>query len=725
MRLSRLLLAALLAACATPPAPTPAPAAPETAPAAAATTPVPAPAQPTPPVAKRVPHPVTLHGDTRQDDYFWLREKESPEVRAYLEAEAAYTSQVMKPTEALQQKLYDEMLGRIQQTDLDVPFRKGNFYYYTRTEEGKQYATFCRKKGSLDAAEEVLLDPNVLSEGFKFYRVGAFKVSDDGNLLAYSVDTTGSREFTLYVKDLRTGKLGPERIEKTTGYIGAWAADNRTYFYITEDAAKRPYRLWRHTVGTDGKNDALVYEEKDERFILRIQRTLSREYILVNSNSSTTSEVRFLPASKPTAQLQVVEPRQQDHEYGLVHHGDLFYILTNSGGRNFRLVTAPVKAPGRKNWKELIPHRDQVMLDDVTLFKNHMVILEQDTGQPQLLITDLKTRASHRISFPEQNYTVFLASNEEFDTQVLRFQYTSQITPWSVFDYDLDSRERKLLKQQAVLGGFDPSRYETERLLVPAKDGAQVPVSLVHRKGLKKDGSAPLLLNGYGAYGFPSRPYFNSNALSLIDRGVTVAIAHIRGGGDLGKPWHDAGRMRQKMNTFTDFIAVAEALIAQGYTSKERLAISGGSAGGLLMGAVTNLRPDLFKLVLAKVPFVDVLNTMSDPSLPLTVGEFEEWGNPQVKEEYEYMRQYCPYTNVTAKAYPTMLVKTSFNDSQVMYWEPAKWVAKLRTLKTDKNPLLFQINMNAGHGGSSGRYDYLREEAFDYAFLLSQLGLEK
>jgi oligopeptidase B len=699
------------------------PEAPAAAPSAAV--PAPAPAQPTPPLAKRIPRPLSLHGDALQDDYYWLREKESPEVRAYLEAEAAYTAQAMKPTEALQKKLYDEMLGRIQQTDLDVPYRKGGFYYYNRTEEGKQYAIFCRKKGSLEAPEEVLLDPNVLSEGFKFFRVGNFKVSDDGNLLVYSVDTTGSRQYTLYVKDLRTGKLGPERIEKTASYAGAWAADNRTFFYITEDAAKRPYRLWRHTVGTDGKEDTLVYEEKDERFTLSAHRTLSSEYILVNSNSSTTSEVRFLPASKPTAQLQVVEPRQQDHEYGVAHHGDLFYIRTNSGGRNFRLVTAPVKAPGRKSWKELIPHRDQVMLEGIVLFKNHMVVSERDTGQPQLLVTDLKTRASHRISFPEQNYTVFPVSNEEFDSQVLRFQYTSQITPWSVFDYDLTRRERKLLKQQAVLGNYDPSLYETERLLVTAKDGAQVPVSLVYRKGLKKDGSAPMLLQGYGAYGFPSMPYFNSNALSLIDRGVTVAIAHIRGGGDLGKPWHDAGRMRQKMNTFTDFIAAAEALIAQGYTSKERLAITGASAGGLLMGAVTNLRPDLFKVVVAKVPFVDVLNTMSDKSLPLTVGEFEEWGNPEVKEEYEYMRQYCPYTNVTAKAYPTMLVRTGFNDSQVMYWEPAKWVAKLRAMKTDKNPLLFQINMDAGHGGSSGRYDYLKEVAFDHAFLLTQLGLEK
>lgn len=723
MRFFRLILVAFLAACATPPPPTPAPAAP--APVAAAPAAVPAPAQFAPPVARRVPHPTTLHGDTRQDDYFWLREKESAEVHTYLEAEDAYTAQVMKPTEALQKKLYEEMLGRIQQTDLQVPYLKGGYYYYSRTEEGKQYPIYCRKKGSLDAAEEVLLDANALAQGLPFFNVATYEVSDDGNLLAYAVDTTGYRQYTLHVKDLRTGKPGPEQIEKTVGYDAAWAADNRTFFYVTEDSAKRPYRLWRHTLGTDGKTDTLVYEEKDERFTLQVERTLSKAYLIISSTSSTTSEVRVLPASQPTAALQVVEPRQQDHEYSVDHHGDLFYILTNSGGRNFRLVTAPVKAPGRKNWKELIAHRPQVKLEGTLIFKNHLVVFERDTGQQQVLVTNLKTHESHLITFPEQVYTVIPSSNAEFDTPVLRFQYTSLVTPWSVFDYDMASRERKLLKQQPVLGGYDASRYETERLLVPAKDGAQVPVSLVHLKGQKKNGSAALLLQGYGAYGIPSLTYFDSSQLSLLERGVTVAIAHIRGGGDLGKPWHDDGRMLHKMNTFTDFIAVAEALVAQGYTSKERLAITGGSAGGLLMGAVTNLRPDLFKAVVARVPFVDVLNTMSDASLPLTVGEFEEWGNPQVKAEYEYIRQYSPYDNVTAKAYPAMLVKTSLNDSQVGYWEPAKWVAKLRALKTDKNPLLLQINMNAGHGGASGRYDALKEHAFDYAFLLTELGVEK
>ena len=720
MRLSRLFLVALLAACSTTPPPAPA----VVAPAPVVAAPASAPAL-TPPVAKRVPYPVKFHGETLQDDYFWLRERENPEVRAYLEAEAAYTAQVMKPTEALQNKLYEEMLGRIQQTDLDVPYRKGGYYYYSRTEAGKQYRILCRKKGSLEAPEEVLLDLNVLAQGEKYLSLGDSEVSDDGNLLAYSLDTTGFRQFTLYVKDLRTGKLGPDKVEKTVGYSVAWAADNRTLFYVTENAAKRPYRLWRHTVGTDSKADTLVHEEKDERFTLSAKRTLSGEFLLFASDSATTNEVRVLSARQPGGTPRVVEPRQQDHEYAVDHHGGLFYIRTNSGGRNFRLVTAPVRTPERKHWKELVPHRPEVMLEYAMLFKEHLVLFEREGGLQQLAIRELKTGQSHRVTFPDPAYMVYPESNEEWDTRAMRFLYSSFTTPRSVFDYDMASRERKLLKQQAVLGGFDASRYQSERLMVPAKDGARVPVSLVYRKGLKKDGSAPLLLRGYGAYGAPSFIYFDSNSFSLLDRGMVVAVAHIRGGGDLGKPWHDGGRMRQKMNTFTDFIAAAEGLIAQGYTSKERLAIAGVSAGGLLMGAVTNLRPDLFKVVVADVPFVDVLNTMNDASLPLTVGEFEEWGNPQDKGDYEYMRQYCPYTNTTAKAYPTLLVKTAFHDSQVMYWEPAKWVAKLRAMKKDPNPLVFFINMNAGHSGASGRYELLKEDAFDYAFLLTQLGVER
>ncbi|WNG42724.1 S9 family peptidase [Archangium minus] len=715
MRFFSLSLAALLAlvACSTTPA-----VAPASAPGVAA---APAPSGPVPPVARRVPHPVTLHGDTRQDDYFWLREKENPEVRAYLEAEAAYTAAVMKPTEALQRKLYEEMLGRIQQTDLSVPYRKGGSLYYSRTEEGKQYPILCRKKGTLEAPEEVMLDLNVLAEGQKFLSLSEREVSDDGHLLAYSVDTTGFRQFTLQVKDLRTGKTGVERMEKVTSVV--WAADNRTLFYVTEDAAKRPFKLWRHTLGTPSSEDVLVYEEKDERFTLGVQRSRSGEYLIASSDSSTTSEVRVWPARNPTAALTVVAPREQDHEYSVDHHGEQFYILTNSGGRNFRVVTAPVKSPGRANWKELIPHREAVLLQGLSLFKNHLMLYEFEAGLPHLSITDLKTRASHRISFPELVYVVYPEMNEEWDTKLLRIAYQSPVTPPSIYDYDMVSRGRKLLKQTPVLGGYDASRYQTERVMAEAKDGVKVPVNLVYRKGLKKDGSAPLLLMGYGAYGFPAFLGFNSNDVSLLERGVVLATAQIRGGSDLGKAWHDGGRMRNKMNTFTDFIASAEGLIAQGYTSKERLAIEGGSAGGLLMGAVMNLRPDLFKVVMAHVPFVDVLNTMSDASLPLTVGEFEEWGNPQVKEDYDYMRRYCPYTNVAARDYPTLLVKTSFNDSQVMYWEPAKWVAKLRALKTDKNPLLFQINMNAGHGGASGRYDRLKEVAFDQAFLLTQLGV--
>ncbi|MFY0526973.1 S9 family peptidase [Archangium gephyra] len=716
-RLLSLCLAVLLAhvACSTtPPAPAVAP-----APAEVAAAPAPVPSEPVPPVARRVPHPVAFHGDTFQDDYFWLREKESPEVRTYLEAEAAYTAGRMKPTEALQARLYGEMLGRIQQTDLSVPYRKGGYLYYSRTEEGKQYPILCRKKASQEAPEEVMLDLNVLAEGQPYLGLGDAEVSDDGHLLAYSLDTTGFRQFTLQVKDLRTGQVDAARMEKVTSV--AWAADNRTLFYVTEDSAKRASKLWRHTPGTP---DVLVYEEKDERFSVYVQRSRSGEYLLAHSGSLTTSEVRVWPARKPTAALAVVAPREQEHLYNVEHRGDLFYIRTNSGGRNFRVVTAPVKSPGRANWKELIPHRDTVLLEYLSVFKDHLVLFEREAGLQQISMLDLKTRATHRMAFPEQVYAVYPEMNEEWDTKLLRISYQSPLTAPSVFDYDMGSRERKLLKQREVLGGYDPSRYQTERVMVEAKDGVKVPVNLVYRKGLKKDGSAPLLLKGYGAYGASAFLGFNSNDVSLLDRGMVLATAQIRGGSDLGKPWHDGGRMRNKMNTFTDFIASAEGLIAQGYTSKERLAIQGVSAGGLLMGAVMNLRPDLFKVVLAHVPFVDVLNTMSDASLPLTVGEFEEWGNPQVKEDYAYMRQYCPYTNVTAKAYPALLVKTSFNDSQVMYWEPAKWVAKLRALKTDTNPLLFHINMNAGHSGASGRYDRLKEVAFDQAFLLTQLGVE-
>ncbi len=678
-------------------------------------------ASPQPPVAKRMPKVDVYHGDRREDDYFWLREKSNPEVAAYLEAENAYTNAVMAPTQALQEKLYQEMLSHIKQTDADVPYRYGDYFYYQRTEEGKQYRIYCRKHGSLDAPEEITLDLNALAEGQSFLSLGSYEISDDGHLLAYRLDYTGFRQYTLQVKDLRIGETLPDRIEKTDAVT--WAADNTTLFYIVEDSAKRPYRLYRHRLGDP--EDTLLYEETDEMFALGVGRSRSKQYLFLTSASHTTSEVRYLPADEPEGDWRRVVAREPKHEYYLDHHGDLFYIRTNSGGENFRLVTAPVTNPARQMWQEVVPHRPDVMLEGVACFANHYVLTEQEQGLPHLRVTALRTGNVHRISFPEPAYSVFLTANREWETTTLRYSYQSLVTPTSIFDYDMDTRATTLRKRTEVPGGFDRDDYVSERLYAMASDGVQIPISLVYRKGLQKDGQNPLYLSAYGSYGFPTHVTFDSKRLSLLDRGVVVAVAHIRGGGEMGKAWHNAGRMLHKRNTFTDFIAVAEFLLTQKYGAQNRLVISGGSAGGLLMGAVTNMRPDLFRAVISYVPFVDVINTMMDASLPLTVGEYEEWGNPNKLEEYAYMKTYCPYTNLEQKAFPALLVKTSFNDSQVMYWEPAKYVARLRTLKTDAHPLLLKTNMAAGHGGASGRYDQLRETAFDYAFLLWQVGIEK
>ncbi len=678
---------------------------------------------PEPPVAKRMAKVNTVHGERRQDDFFWLREKENPEVRTYLEAENAYTDSVMKGTEPFQEALYKEILGRIKQTDLSVPFRRGEYFYYSRTEEGKQYPIFCRKKENLEAPEQITLDLNELGKNEKFIALDEYAVSDGGNLLAYSTDVTGFREYILYVKDLTTGALLSEKIEKVSSV--AWAADNKTFFYVTEDHAKRPYRLFRHALGADSASDPLLYEEKDEMFRVFVSRSRSRAYVFSGSASLTASEWRYLPAGEPGAEFRVIVPREKEREYEVEHRGDLFYISTNDRGRNFRVVTAPVADPGKENWKEIVPHREEVMIQGIDAFANHLVLFEREDGLPRLSVTDLTTGASHRVDFPEPVYAVFPDANPEFETGTLRFRYQSFTTPDSVYDYEMGSRKRQLLKRTEVLGGYDPSRYRSERLYAKASDGTRIPISIVYRKGMKKNGKSPLVLMGYGSYGAPMSATFSSNRVSLLDRGVAYAVAHVRGGGEMGKKWHDRGRMMSKKNTFTDFIAAAEHLVNEKYTSKDRLVIEGGSAGGLLMGAAVNMRPDLFKAVVSRVPFVDVINTMMDTSLPLTVGEFEEWGNPQIKEHYEYIKTYSPYDNLAPRDYPAMLVKTSFNDSQVMYWEPAKYVAKLRTLKTDTNPLIFKINMAGGHGGSSGRYDRLRETAFDYAFILTQLGIEK
>src|SRR5215216_2861965 len=677
---------------------------------------------PQPPMAEKKPKTTNIHGVTIVDDYFWLREKTNPAVMAYLRTEDAYAETVMKPTAALQEKLYNEMLGHIKQTDTNVPYRWGNYFYYSRTEEGKQYPIFCRKKGSLDAPEEIVLDQNELAKGQKFMSVGVFLPSDDGNLLAYSTDNTGYRQYTLQVKDLRTGQLFPERIERVNGV--AWATDNKTFFYVTEDdVTKRSDKFFRHVLGTD-KSD-LVYEEKDELFDIGVDRSLDKAVIFLAAFSKTSSESRYIRADDPNGTLKVIIPRQPEHEYDVDHRNDLFYIRTNKGAKNFRIVTAPVSDPSEKNWKEFVTHRPEVKLDAISLFANHAVLSEWENGLQQLEVLDFKTDKRHRIKFPEPVYSAELSNNREYNTSVVRFSYNSLVTPSSTFDYDMDTGKTTLLKQQEVPGGFDRNNYKSERVFATASDGTKIPLSIVYRKGVKLDGSAPLLLYGYGSYGYSYPPTFSSNRLSLLDRGVIFTLAHIRGGGEMGEEWRQAGRMMNKMNTFTDFIASAEALIKMKYTSKDRLVIEGGSAGGLLVGAVANLRPDLFKAVVSQVPFVDVLNTMLDASLPLTTSEYIEWGNPNEKAAFEYMKTYSPYDNIARKDYPAMLVKVSVNDSQVPYWEGAKLVAKLRVMKTDKNPLLLKVNFGAGHGGASGRYDALHEKAFDYAFMLWQMGINE
>jgi len=677
---------------------------------------------PAPPVAKKVPHVSEVNGHKMVDNYFWLRDKPNPEVRAYLEAENAYTEAVMKPTEGFQKKLYAEMLGRIKETDVEVPYREGEYFYYVRTEAGKQYPIRCRRKGSMDAPEEVLLDVNELAKGQAFMSVAAFAVSPDGNQLAYSYDNTGFRQYTLAVKDLQTGKNLVDHAERVGSVV--WANDNKTIFYSQEDAvSKRQYRLYRHTAGT-AEADALVYEEKDERFDVSAAKTLSQAYIFLLLTSHTTSEARYIPASDPTAEFKVMEPRKQGVEYYPDHNGDSFYIRTNDTGRNFRLVRAPVNDPASTNWHEVMAQNPDIMLDDMELFKNFCVLYQRESGLPQIRVIDLRDGKSQKIAFPEPAYAAYSYINRVYDTTEFRYGYQSPITPASVFAYDMEKGTSVLLKQKEVPGGYDAKKYQVEQIYAVAADEAKIPISVLHLKGTKLDGAGALYLYGYGSYGVSIDMFFNPNIFSMVDRGVVTAVAHIRGGGEMGKAWHDAGRMMNKKTTFTDFISCAEDLVKRGYGSKSRLVIEGRSAGGLLMGGVLNMRPDLFKAALVGVPFVDVMNTMLDETLPLTVGEFEEWGNPKEKAAFDYMVTYSPYDNVEAKNYPDMLVKTSFNDSQVMYWEPAKYVAKMRATRTDHNTLILKTNLSpAGHGGASGRYDRLKEASFDYAYILGEMGI--
>jgi len=673
-----------------------------------------------PPATEKKPKVTEINGDRMVDDYFWLREKTNPAVIEHLKAENAYSSAVMKPTEALQDKLYNEILSHIKETDETVPYRWGDYFYYSRTVKGQQYPIYCRKQGSVEAPEQILLDLNEMAKNEKFMSIGSFAPSDDGNILAYSTDNTGYRQYTLHFKNLKTGDLLPDHMDRVDAI--AWITDNKTIFYVTEDeVSKRNDKLWRHVLGTDKYE--LVYEEKDELFDIGVERTRDKAVILLGAFSKTSTEYRFIPANDPNATWKVIMPRQADHEYDVDHRGDLFYIRTNKGAKNFRVVTAPVSDASEKNWKEFIAHRPAVKIESIDLFSDHAVVSEWENGLEQIEIVNFKDDSRHRVVFPEPVYSAGISGNREFKTNVVRYNYQSLTTPSSVFDYDMNTGKATLRKQQEVPGGFDKANYKAERIFATAADGTKVPMSVVYRKTVKLDGSAPLLLYGYGSYGISIPPTFSAGRLALLDRGVVYVIGHIRGGGELGEPWRDAGRMMNKMNTFTDFIACAEYLIDKKYTSKNRIVIQGGSAGGMLMGAVANMRPDLFKAVLAQVPFVDVLNTMLDASLPLTTSEYIEWGNPNEKAAYNYMKKYSPYDNIHKADYPAMLVKVSLNDSQVPYWEGSKFVAKLRDYKTDHNPLILKVNMGAGHGGASGRYDAYHETAFDYAFMLWQMGI--
>ncbi|HEU4741679.1 MAG TPA: S9 family peptidase [Meiothermus sp.] len=682
------------------------------------------------PRARRIPHPHTLHADTRLDDYYWLRERENPETIAYLEAENAYLEEVTRPLEPLRERLYREMLSRIQQTDLEVPVQDGLYFYYTRTEEGKQYKIHCRKKavsrGELEAApEEIILDLNQLAEGKAFLSVTLLKPSPDHRLLAYLQNEDGSDRYTVYVKDLQSGELLPDRIGNVFLYASLeWDATGQYLFYTQMDAAQRPFQLYRHRLGAAPFSDPLLYEESDPTYRLYLTKSRSGRFLFAISNSTTTDEVRHLETAQPESPWKVFAPRVRGVEYTLEHHGDDFLILSNENAQNFRLLRAPIADPRRENWREGLPYRPEVYVQNVYPFARHLILAGREGGLTQLWVHEFAIGVTYRLDFSEPVYTLTLGENRVFDTERVLVHYQSLVTPRTVLELDLFARTSRVLKQDPMLGGYDPRQYVSERVWATARDKAQIPLSLVYKRGAREGGPAPLYLYAYGSYGSSADPTFNPNRLPLLERGVIFAIAHVRGGAEMGRGWYEGGKLLEKKNTFSDFIDSAEHLIRTGYTTPEKLAATGTSAGGLLMGAILNLCPDLFRVVVANVPFVDVITTMLDASIPLTTLEWDEWGNPQDPQFYAYMKSYSPYDNVAAKAYPHLLVTTGLNDPRVAYWEPAKWVARLRELKTDSNTLLLKTHMGAGHGGSSGRYDRLKEIALEYAFVLDKLGIQ-
>ena len=688
------------------------------APATAATTP-----SRTPPMAAVRPHRFDEHGNVRIDQYYWLKERSNPEVIKYLEDENAYTKAVMAHTEPLQERLYEELKGRVLQNDQSVPFREGNYFYYTRLVEGKNYPIYARKRGSVSAPEEIMIDANALAEGKATFLIRAWEVSSGEDLLAFAADTTGGRVSAIRFKNLRTGEMLSDVVPRSIGGI-AWAEDNRTLFYTRPDSVSvRPYQVYRHKLGTPAATDQMVYEDKDETYYVGVSKTKSRSYIMIQSSQTMATEYSYIRADQPDAPFTVIFPRERGHEYYANHFGDYFYILSNDHAKNFRLMRTPVARPGRDNWQEVIPHRADVLLEDFEFFKDYLVLTERKDGLVQLRVRPWTGGGQNEyyLDFSDPAYLAYVSTNLEFDTRVLRYGYTSLTTPSSTYDYDMKTRQKTLLKRDQILGGFDPANYVSERFFTTARDGARVPVSVVYRKGIARP--APLLLTGYGSYGSSSDPTFSSDRLSLLDRGFAFAIAHIRGGSEMGRAWYENGRQLQKKNTFTDFADVADDLIRRGYTSSDRLFARGASAGGLLMGAVVNMRPELFKGIIAGVPYVDVITTMMDSTIPLTTGEYDEWGNPHDSTFYRYMLSYSPYDHVERKAYPNLLLTAGLYDTQVLYVEPAKWTARLRAMKTDSNRLILRTNMEAGHGGASGRYKRWRDVAFEYAFLIDLAGL--
>ena len=675
------------------------------------------------PQAEKIDKILILHGDTRIDPYYWLKERDNPAVVDYLKKENEYLDYMMKDTKELQEKLYQEIIGRIKQTDMSVPYKENGYFYYTRYEEGKEYPVYCRKKESLEAPEEIMLNVNEMAQGYDYYDIGGLSVSPDNKLLAFGEDTVSRRLYNIRIKNLETGEYLPDEIGNTLG-SSTWASDNKTLFYSLKDVnTLRPYKILRHVLETSQEKDIQVYEEADETYNAYVYKTKSKEYIIIALVSTLSNEYRYIKANEPAGAFRLFHPRERDLEYDIDHFEDRFFIRTNLDAKNFRLMETPVSNTLKSAWKEVIPHRDTVLLENFELFRDYMVLDERINGLTHFRVINMHNKTEYFIDLKEQAYTAWFSVNPEFATDLLRFGYSSPTTPTSTFDFNMKTKERTLLKQQEVIGGFNPEDYFAERLFATATDGAKIPISLVYRKGMKKDGGNPLLLYGYGSYGNTIDPYFSSVRLSLIDRGFIYAIAHVRGGQILGRTWYDDGKLLKKKNTFTDYIDCAEFLIREKYTSPDKLMAYGGSAGGLLVGAVVNMRPDLFKGAIADVPFVDVVTTMLDESIPLTTSEYDEWGNPNEKEYYDYMLSYSPYDNVEKKDYPNMLVTTGLHDSQVQYWEPAKWVAKLRDMKKDDNLLLLYTNMETGHSGASGRFETHRETALEYAFLLKLLGI--